>query len=535
MDFRSFPASSSLAKPIASEPDEGGRLPPMPALVTPGRARTRSSKSRTNGARPPASKRVESTSWSRTVERAVRLKAGVGGQETRNRAREQPGADDEHHRQRDLERHERRAQAPSLPRGRAGPSDERRAVGARGVHRGRQARHERHDDGDCRAARQHGQIHAHGVEPRQLARAEPREHAHGGHREGDTERRAGGRDDRALGERAAHETPAAGAERQAHRQLAPARQRSRDEQHGHVGARDGEHQNRRHGERREHRAQGARQVVGQRDRRRAPQLRQTLPIAFVIELRLHPLRVVIELRERGAGAQAGHQVVVPRVGPPEDRHARHGLEPQPDVHAVARERQGPRRDARHDERPVADRQGAAEDRSPFGRLEVAGQALADDDVGERPAGHDGAPARHRYVEHLEEAVRHDPRVHDARLARPAHREALVGVGGHAVRRAQARDPLVEVPSGNDARVAGADEGQTFRGGVWQGAEQDAVGNGVDGGRQAGAQSECEHGYGGRPRRVAQAAGGLTQLEQQRGHVRFRHRTVRNGRLTAHAG
>ena len=252
-----------------------------------------------------------------------------------------------------------------------------------------------------------GRIHAHGVEARELARGEPREHTHGGHGERHAQRRADRRDDRALGQGPAHQAPAAGAEREAHRQLAPPRQRARDEQDGDVGARDGQHQDRRNGERGEDGTQRSRQLLADRSGRHAGRPGGVPSLtARRIQVRFHTSRVVGELRDGHAVTEPGHELEGPHVRPAEGHDGRHGVEPKPDVDVLGWELQRTRRHAGDNEGAAAYRQRLPEQRMAVG-FEVSPQPLAHDDVGDRSARGDWPSLRHRQTEHLEEAVRDD--------------------------------------------------------------------------------------------------------------------------------
>ena len=157
----------------------------------------------------------------------------------------QPGAGQQHQRQRDLRRDEQLARRALQRPPRLAP----RAFAHRRVHiaaRQLQRREKADDDPrghrDDRCEQQDRAIEPDVRRARYAGAAQPREPRHRRIREAETGRRAGNRERHALGEQLPDQPRAIGAQRGAHGQLAPAHRALREQQIRKVRARDQQHE-----------------------------------------------------------------------------------------------------------------------------------------------------------------------------------------------------------------------------------------------------------------------------------------------------
>ena len=163
-------------------------------------------------------------------------------------------------------RRKRCRRAPALPP--LPPSvSARERSGRAAYHAGTRPKSRPVDDADHGRERQHREVEADRVEPRQGRWRGRHERPRPVRREQEAGRAADHGDRRALGEELAHDPPGAGAERRAHRDLPVALLRASQEERRHVGRGDQQEEDDRAQEHEQHRADVADQLFrGGRDR-----------------------------------------------------------------------------------------------------------------------------------------------------------------------------------------------------------------------------------------------------------------------------
>ena len=174
-------------------------------------------------------------------ERLLGVEPGVDGGELREAADQEPGAGEQHHRERHLGHDQRAAHPrPAAIGDRATPGLLQRSgqAGRRRLERGHHPEDEAGHDRQAERERDHVAVDPHVVQPRNTGRLEPDQHVDAPDRQQQPETAADDAEDDAFGEELADEAAAGGAERAAHRHLAFARRRAREQQVGDVGAGD---------------------------------------------------------------------------------------------------------------------------------------------------------------------------------------------------------------------------------------------------------------------------------------------------------
>ena len=202
------------------------------------------------------------------AEHAVGPDAGIHRLKAHDAAEHQPGADEEHERDRHLRDDERAAKrappgrnrpAAFLNRGREAHAARQRGNGA-DEHAGRGR--------DPQREQQNGPVQRNLLRPGRELSGERDEQIHRDRREEEADDGAGERQQRALGQELPDQAPSARAERHPDRQLALALQQPREEQVGDARADDEEEKPRGAEQNPERRPEPARQLVAQRHRRR---------------------------------------------------------------------------------------------------------------------------------------------------------------------------------------------------------------------------------------------------------------------------
>ena len=165
---------------------------------------------------------------------------------------QQPRADEQRLRQRELADDERLVTATDAAMARDALADAPEIVGrgARRLHRRAEAEHDRGQERHREREQQHGRVHRDLREPRQVSRRHEDERAHAGDRERESGDAAGHRDRQRLDQQLPDDAGSIGAERVAHRDLGLPRRRLSEQQMRDVGARD--QQQHRHGNLQQH-------------------------------------------------------------------------------------------------------------------------------------------------------------------------------------------------------------------------------------------------------------------------------------------
>ena len=449
------------------------------------------------------------------------LEAEIDRVELDHRTNEEPGSDEEPGGERHLAHEDGRAQ-PRLGPAAAFPPPPFREDGGR-IDTGRaQGREEPEEDrrGDRRrqGEAQDRRIGAGRREERDVGGRQGDEEAGERDGEGDPERAAHRRQDRALDERRANQTPAARPERAPDGELAPARREAGQHQVGQIGAGDEQH-HAHDGQQDPHeRADGTGQVgpeghdVGS-PARHALGVRGLEPGGDRVELRVGPLG-------RDAGRQAADGA--PLVGAAVRALARRGEpETRPGLHVVIREAEA-RSHHPHDlVRLIVQSDTASEDAL------VAAEPRAP----ETPAEHDGAGGSRTPLLGREEPSERRPRPEDAEGGR-RHRDGLDLLRGRAglrqdegqlepvgAERLEARGlvPPIDVGSARDV-VAGVlgllglhHLHDTVRIGVRKRPEEDGIGDAEDPGRGPDGERKGRDGHEGERRRASQAPNGPNEV------------------------
>jgi hypothetical protein len=353
-------------------------------------------------------------------ERALRVEAGVDVSQQREAPDQQPRPGEQHHRERDLADHERRAQADARPAQDAAAALAQRLRRRAPAHleRGQRAEEQAGRERDERRERQHAAVDPDLGQARHALRLERQQRVDQAPGEERAERAAYQREQQALGEQLAHDAAAARPERRAQRELALARADAREQQVRDVHARHEQHQPDR-AEQHEQRLAGvADERLAEAGRRPADAL--VLARVLLGEAGGDRGHLLARCGDRRAGRETGHDVQVPgaaAVGA-EELVVR---ERPPDLGAfgVAEARRG---DADHGAGLAVDLHVLADDGG------IAAEALLPQRVAEHDhvraarlvlARHEPAAERRPHAQHIEEGRAH-------RGALQANRVAVAG-------------------------------------------------------------------------------------------------------------
>ena len=228
-------------------------------------------------------------------------------------AEQQPRRDQQHERESDFaDNQQTPAPAASHGDGFAAPAflQRLRGIAVRQLPCGRETEQQPGGDGDGEREEQHGPVNVQRHEFADLRGQQVRQQRHSPERQHKSGKTAGAREQQAFDEQLPEQPPAAGAEREPHRDFLPPLRRTAEQEVGHVGAGDEQHDQHRPEQRRQRRADArSRQAFLQRHHGDA-----VARVAFGIFLgqsRGHAFQVAARRGKFNAGLQ-----------PPDDIHAR---------------------------------------------------------------------------------------------------------------------------------------------------------------------------------------------------------------------
>ena len=458
---------------------------------------------------------------------APRLEPRVDALHVHEAAQQQPGAEEENDRQRDLRDDQRLPHAMArAPGARAAVRLQRFVrIGPCGLKRRQDPDEQPRGCREREAPQQHPAVDARSkIEHRELRGDQRRRRLQADVREQKPCGRAGEREEQALGQQVTREPPPPGAERKAHGQLALPRRRAREKQVREVGARDEEHE--RHGA--EEHERGRTRVLEQR--RRPRRRRQPPALVFVeppslgrIDRAGNRRQLRVRLLKRDARREPrqrrelpdvpGHLRGVATPGNPQVR----ADEQQPARHHADDRRRG----ASDSDRPLQDVGVAAEAALP--------QTVTDDRDARasRPEllAREAAAERRRHAEDRQRIVEQQRREHAFRDV-PAGDVAVAEVERGEIRECAA-PPDVRVlrrrhrfDVGRVRRELGKrqpDRDETIGVGVREGVQDEPVDQPVDEAVAADADRQREHRDGRESRTARELAQRVTDVLQQRVH------------------
>ena len=234
--------------------------------------------------------------------------------ETHQTAHEQAGADQEHQRNRDFRDDEptakappRAAEAPLSPRAAAAGLHRRAQIHPHGACRRHQTENHTGQDGHRQRERENGGIKRDGLEPRNVSGIGGSDDLQCAVRNRETGGTPEEAEQNALGQQLPYETLPAGAQGRADRDFLLAPGRSREQQVGHIGARDQKDE----GDRPEEHEHREPHVAHHRiDERHNVDGEGPIALVLLADTRRDRRHIVVGLRQRHTWFQARHDVVV---------------------------------------------------------------------------------------------------------------------------------------------------------------------------------------------------------------------------------